>query len=59
LNRIEQPMAGDRETLWIRVRRRPVAQQAALAIIGAALVLLAIYWLFLRSSGRRALQRRR
>jgi membrane fusion protein (multidrug efflux system) len=49
LNRIEQPMSANRETLWVRVRSRPLAQQVALAVIGVAILLLAIYWLFLRS----------
>ena len=49
MNRIEQPMSANRETLWVRVRSRPLAQQVALAVIGVAILLLAIYWLFLRS----------
>jgi membrane fusion protein (multidrug efflux system) len=35
-----------RETLWIRIRRRPPALQIALAAAAAALLLLAGYWLF-------------
>ena len=49
MNRIEQPMSANRETLWVRVRSRPLTQQVALAVIGVAILLLAIYWLFLRS----------
>jgi len=54
LNRIEQPMSANRETLWVRVRSRPLAQQVALAVIGVAILLLAIYWLFLRSAAPQA-----
>ncbi len=36
---------GERETLWVRIRRRPLAQQAAIAIAAAALVLLGAYLL--------------
>ena len=54
MNRIEQPMSANRETLWVRVRSRPLAQQVALAVIGVAILLLAIYWLFLRSAAPQA-----
>jgi membrane fusion protein (multidrug efflux system) len=37
--------AYERETLWIRIRRRPIAQQAALAALVAAVLLLAGYLL--------------
>jgi membrane fusion protein (multidrug efflux system) len=47
-------MSANRETLWVRVRSRPLAQQVALAVIGVAILLLAIYWLFLRSAAPQA-----
>jgi membrane fusion protein (multidrug efflux system) len=48
VNRIEPVHAIGRETLWVRVRRRPLAQQIAIAALAAAVLLLAAYWLFLR-----------
>jgi len=47
-------MSANREILWVRVRSRPLAQQVALAVIGVAILLLAIYWLFLRSAAPQA-----
>jgi membrane fusion protein (multidrug efflux system) len=38
--------AYQRETLWIRIRRRPPLQRAALAALAIALVLVAAYLLF-------------
>jgi membrane fusion protein (multidrug efflux system) len=37
--------AYERDTLWVRIRRRPPLQQAALAALAAAVVLVAIYLL--------------
>jgi membrane fusion protein (multidrug efflux system) len=48
VNRIEPVHAIGRETLWVRVRRRPLAQQIAIGALAAAVLLLAAYWLFLR-----------
>lgn len=36
----------ERETLWVRIRQRPVGQQAALAVAAAAALLLAVYLMF-------------
>ena len=52
-------MSANRETLWVRVRSRPLAQQVALAVIGVAILLLAIYWLFLRSAAPQAVSRQK
>lgn len=40
---------ADRETLWVRIRRRPLAQQLAIAGLIAAVILLVVWWLFGRS----------
>ena len=50
MNRIEPVHAIERETLWVRVRRRPLAQQIAIAALAAAVVLLAAYLLFGRTA---------
>ena len=47
MNRVE-PVYVERETLWVRLRRRPFAQQVAIAVLAIAVLLLATYWLFLR-----------
>jgi membrane fusion protein (multidrug efflux system) len=50
VNRIEPVDAIERETLWLRVRRRPLAQQIAIAALVAAALLLAAYLLFGRTA---------
>jgi len=47
VNRID-PVAYTRETLWIKVRRRPVAQQVALVALAVALLALAVWYFFPR-----------
>jgi membrane fusion protein, multidrug efflux system len=47
VNRID-PVAYTRETLWIKVRRRPVAQQVALVALAAVLLALAVWYFFPR-----------
>jgi membrane fusion protein, multidrug efflux system len=47
VNRID-PVAYTRETLWIKVRRRPVAQQVALVALAALLLGLAVWYFFPR-----------
>jgi len=42
--------AYERETLWIRIRRRPLAQQIGLAAIALAALLLAFYLLYPRGA---------
>jgi hypothetical protein len=65
VNRIEPVHAIEREALWVRVRRRPLAQQIAIAALAVAVLLLAAYWLFLRPAApagpdpRRSDRRRR
>lgn len=48
MNRIEPVHAVERETLWVRIRRRPLAQQLALAAAALAIVLLAAWFLYPR-----------
>lgn len=43
-----QPQAAAHETLWVRVRRRPLAQQIALAALAVAIVLIAVWFLYPR-----------
>jgi membrane fusion protein (multidrug efflux system) len=50
VNRIEPVHAIERETLWVRVRRWPLAQQIAIAALAAAVLLLAAYLLFGRTA---------
>lgn len=45
MNRIEPIPEVERETLWIRIRRRPPLQQAVLAALAVALLVLAAYLL--------------
>lgn len=47
MNRIE-PVAYARETLWIRIRQRPLAQQVGLVALALAILLLAAWWLYPR-----------
>jgi membrane fusion protein, multidrug efflux system len=47
VNRID-PVAYARETLWIRIRRRPLAQRIALAAAVLPILLLAAWFLFPR-----------
>ena len=49
MNRID-PVAYARETLWIRIRRRPVAQLVVLAALAAVLLLLGVWFLYPRSA---------
>jgi membrane fusion protein (multidrug efflux system) len=53
VNRIE-PVAYARETLWIRIRRRPLAQQVGLAALALAILLLALWLLYPRSAAPQA-----
>ena len=46
MNRIEPVHAMERQTLWVRVRQRPVGQQVAIGL-AAVLVLLLAAWLLL------------
>ena len=48
MNRVETIPAVERDTLWVRVRRRPVAQQAALAVLALAVLLLAVWYFYPR-----------
>jgi membrane fusion protein (multidrug efflux system) len=48
VNRIEPVQSAERETLWVRIRRRPVGQQVALAAAALALLLLAAWLLYPR-----------
>jgi len=52
LNRIEPVHAMERETLWIRIRRRPLAQQIGLAAAALAFVLLAAWFLYPRPTAQ-------
>jgi membrane fusion protein (multidrug efflux system) len=54
LNRIEPVHAMERETLWIRIRRRPLAQQIGLAAAALAFVLLAAWFLYPRPTAQTA-----
>jgi len=54
LNRIEPVHAMERETLWIRIRRRPLAQQIGLAAAALAVVLLAAWFLYPRPTAQTA-----
>lgn len=47
MNRIE-PVAYARQTLWVQVRRRPIAQQIALAAGVVAIALIALWFLYPR-----------
>lgn len=49
MNRIE-PVAYARDNLWIRIRRRPLPQQVALAAASIVILLLAAWLLFPRSA---------
>jgi membrane fusion protein (multidrug efflux system) len=54
LNRIEPVHAMERETLWIRIRRRPLAQQIGLAAAALAFVLLAAWFFYPRPTAQTA-----
>jgi membrane fusion protein (multidrug efflux system) len=54
VNRIEPVHAMERETLWIRIRRRPLAQQIGLAAAALAFVLLAAWFLYSRPTAQTA-----
>ena len=54
MNRIEPVHAVERETLWVRIRRRPLAQQIALAAAVLAIVLLAAWFLYPRPAAQAA-----
>ena len=54
MNRIEPVHAMERETLWIRIRRRPLAQQIGLAAAALAFVLLAAWFLYPRPTAQTA-----
>jgi len=54
VNRIEPVHAVERETLWVRIRRRPLAQQIALAAAVLAIVLLAAWFLYPRPAAQAA-----
>ena len=43
-----QSQATTHETLWVRVRRRPLTQQIALAALVVAILLIAVWFLFPR-----------
>jgi membrane fusion protein (multidrug efflux system) len=47
VNRIE-PVVYARETLWIRIRRRPLAQQLALVAAALAILVLAVWFFYPR-----------
>jgi len=51
---MESGHAVERETLWIRIRRRPLAQQVALAVAALAVVLLAGWYLYPRPAPQAA-----
>ena len=42
------PVAFARYNLWMRIRQRPVAQQAGLALLAVAILLLAVWFLYPR-----------
>jgi membrane fusion protein (multidrug efflux system) len=50
VNRIEPISATERDTLWVRVRRRPLAQQIALAAFAVAALLVAAWLLYPRQA---------
>jgi membrane fusion protein (multidrug efflux system) len=50
VNRIEPAPIVERETLWVRVRRRPLVQQIALAALAIGLLLLAVWLLYPRQA---------
>ena len=50
MNRIEPAPIVERETLWVRVRRRPLVQQIALAALAIGLLLLAVWLLYPRQA---------
>jgi len=54
LNRIEPVYAVERETLWVRLRDRPVAQQFALAALAVAMLLVAVWLLYPRAETQAA-----
>ena len=54
MNRIEPVHAVEREALWVRIRRRPLAQQIALAAAVLAIVLLAAWFLYPRPAAQAA-----
>jgi len=54
VNRIEPVHAVEREALWVRIRRRPLAQQIALAAAVLAIVLLAAWFLYPRPAAQAA-----
>ena len=49
MNRID-PIPIERETLWVRIRRRPIGQQIALAALAIAILILASWLLYPRSA---------
>jgi membrane fusion protein (multidrug efflux system) len=54
VNRIEPVHAIERETLWVRIRRRPLAQQVGLAAAALAIILLAAWFLYPRPAPQAA-----
>jgi membrane fusion protein (multidrug efflux system) len=50
VNRIEPIQSIDEDSFWVRIRHRPLAQQVALAI-GLAAVLVLLWWLFFPRGG--------
>jgi membrane fusion protein (multidrug efflux system) len=48
LNRIGPVHAIERDTLWVRIRRRPIGQQIALAVAVLALLLLTAWYFYPR-----------
>ena len=54
MNRIEPVHAVERETLWVRIRRRPLAQQIALAVAVLAILLLAAWFFYPRPAAQAA-----
>jgi membrane fusion protein (multidrug efflux system) len=52
VNRIEPFQSKDQQSLWVRIRRRPLGQQAGLAV-GAIGLLLLLWWLLFAPTGQR------
>jgi membrane fusion protein (multidrug efflux system) len=49
VNRVETIPAFERDTLWVRVRQRPLIQQVALAAAALAILLLAVWYFYPRT----------
>lgn len=54
MNRVETIPAVERDTLWVRIRRRPLAQQLALAALALAVLVLAVWYFYPRPAPTQA-----